>query len=443
MEILIKAAQFILSLSILVLVHELGHFVFARINRVRVDKFYLFFDPWFSLFKYKPKNSDTEYGIGWLPLGGYCKMSGMIDESMDKEQLAQPPQPWEFRSKPPTARLAILFGGVLFNFLLAPFIFSMILYKWGDAYLPLKNMQMGMKFSDTFKEAGFQDGDILIAADGRELVHLDDGKNRRALLEADTVTVLRDGASLDISLPAGMTRRFIADRQGFPSPRFPMIVHTMASPGSPAALAGLKPGDRIISIDGTPTPAYDNVTGLLLGGEKNRAVLIGILRDGVEQSVSLTLDENRRMGVYVVPISELYQTVSVSYGFLSSFPAGIKLGINTLTNYVSSMKYVFTKEGATSLGGFITIANLFPSMWDWRSFWMMTAFLSIILAFMNVLPIPALDGGHLLFTLIEIITRRKPSDKFLGYAQITGMALLLALLLFANGNDIFRLLTSK
>jgi regulator of sigma E protease len=440
MEILIKAAQFILSLSLLVLIHEIGHFIFARIFHVRVDKFYLFFDPWFSLFKYKSKSSGTEYGIGWLPLGGYCKMSGMIDESMDKEQLAQPPQPWEFRSKPAAARLSIMIGGVLFNFLLALVIFSMVLFKWGDSYLPLKNMCMGMKYGDTFKEVGFQDGDILLAANGRELDRLN-GESIRAILEAGAVTVLRNGISVDISMPAGLMQRAIADKIDLPSPRFPMIVHELESAAAPAALAGLKPGDHVVSVDGIPTPCFDDVTGLLLGGEKNRTVSIGIIRDGVEQSVTLTLNENRRMGVYVVPINELYPTVEVSYDFFASFPAGVSLGVNTLTGYVGDMKYVFTKEGASNIGGFITMAKLFPSMWDWRSFWMMTAFLSIILAFMNFLPIPALDGGHLLFILYEIVTRRKPSDKFLGYAQIAGMALLLALMLYANGNDIFRLIS--
>ena len=442
MEILIKAVQLLLSFSILILIHEFGHFVFARVFRVRVDKFYLFFNPWFSLFKYTSKNSGTEYGIGWLPLGGYCKMSGMLDESMDTKQLAQPQQPWEFRAKPAPARLAILFGGVLFNFLMALVIFSMILCKWGDAYLPLKNMQMGMKYSDVFKEAGFRDGDILLAANGKELERLN-SESLRAILEADTVTVLRDGANVNISMPKGMMQRIIAGKQELPIPRFPMVIHAMVSSNAPAALAGLKPGDRILSIDGIPTPCYDDVTSLLQSGDRNRAISVGIARGGEEQSFSLTLDESRHMGVYVVPIRELYPTVSVSYGFFSSFPAGVRLGVNTLTGYVSDMKYVFTREGVSSLGGFATIANLFPSMWDWRSFWMTTAFISVILAFMNVLPIPVLDGGHILFTLYEIVTRRKPGEKFMIYAQFAGMAFLLALLLYANGNDVFRFLISK
>jgi regulator of sigma E protease len=442
MEILIKAAQLFLCLAILILVHEFGHFIFARLFRVRVEKFYLFFDPWFSLFKFKPKNSDTEYGIGWLPLGGYCKIAGMVDESMDNEQSAQPPQPWEFRTKPAYARLLILVGGVMFNFLLALFIYSLILFTWGDSYLPFKNMEMGMTYSDTFKEAGFQDGDILVAANGRELVRLG-GESMRAVLEAHTVTVLRDGVHVDISMPDGMIQRFIAGRQGFPSPRFPMIIHDLVSSDAPAAKAGLKPGDRIISIDGTPTPSHDDVTGLLRGGEGNRTVSVGFLRDGEEQYVSLVIDEDRRMGVYPVHFSRLYPTVNVSYGFLSSFPAGVSLGVNTLTGYVRDMRYVFTREGASSLGGFGTIASLFPSMWDWQRFWAMTAFLSIMLAFINFLPIPALDGGHILFILYEVVTRRKPSEKFLGYAQMVGMVFLLTLMLYANGLDVFRFLISR
>ena len=435
MEILIKIAQFILSLSILVLIHEFGHFIFARLFKVRVEKFYLFFDPWFSLLKFKPKKSETEYGIGWLPLGGYCKISGMIDESMDKEQMAQPPQPWEFRAKPAGARLVILAAGVLLNFLSALFIFSMILFKWGDTYLPPKNILMGMKYSDTFKEVGFRNGDILLAADHRELERLDN----TVVLQAKTITVMRDGMSVDINMPEGIMRRVIADQQGFASPRYPMVIRELGGSDTPAARAGLKPRDQIVSIGGMATPAFSDVTEQL-GNHKSQTITVGFIREGVEQSTSLTVDENGRMGAYVEPITELYPTVRVTYGFFESFPAGIRLGVSTLTSYVGSMKYVFTREGASSIGGFGTITSLFPSMWDWRSFWMLTAFLSIILAFMNILPIPALDGGHVLFILYEIITRRKPSEKFLGYAQIAGMAFLLLLMLYANGNDVFRFL---
>jgi regulator of sigma E protease len=438
MEIfLIKAAQLILSLSILVVVHEFGHFIFARWFKVRVEKFYLFFDPWFSLFKFKPKNGETEYGVGWLPLGGYCKISGMIDESMDKEQLALPPEPYEFRSKPAGPRLLIMVAGVVFNFLLALLIYSMILFTWGDTYLPLKNMNMGMFYSETFKNVGFEDGDVLLEADEVELVRLNE-ESFRSVINARTVTVLRDGVlTMRIIMPNDMMQRCMRDKQGFASVRFPLVVDRVSNDQSPAALAGLQPKDSITSIDGVPTPTYFDVSELL-AVKKSQSITLGYYRDGVAQTVQLTTDSLGLMGVMVTPPEKLYATVTLTYGLLESFPAGLFLGVRTLKGYVGDMKYVFTKEGATSLGGFGAIGNLFPAVWNWRAFWMTTAFLSIILAFMNILPIPALDGGHVMFLLYEVIARRKPSDKFLEYAQIAGMVLLFALLIYANGNDLFR-----
>lgn len=435
---LIKALQLIMSLSILVLVHEFGHFIFARMFKVRVEKFYLFFDPWFSLFKFKPKNSDTEYGIGWLPLGGYCKISGMIDESMDKEQMAQPPQPYEFRSKPAGQRLLIMIGGVLFNFILALFIYSMVLFSWGDTYVPLKNMKHGMYYSETFHNIGFQDGDILLKADGEDLERYDEANIRR-IMEAQQVTVLRNGVEMNIPIPGDIMQRLLRDKKGFADPmRFPMVVRELENEDSPAAKAGLQQGDSIVSINNEPTVLYEDVQELLTLN-KNADITVGFYRNGNLQSTVLHTDTAGKMGVYVVTsLSQLYGGVTKTYGFFASFPAGIKLGINTLKGYVNDMKYVFTKEGATSLGGFGAIGNLFPSMWNWRSFWMTTAFLSIILAFMNILPIPALDGGHVMFLIYEVITRRKPSDKFLEYAQVVGMLLLFGLLIYANGNDLFR-----
>lgn len=434
---LIKALQLILSLSILVLVHEFGHFIFARIFKVRVEKFYLFFDPWFSLFKFKPKNSDTEYGLGWLPLGGYCKISGMIDESMDKEQMAQPPKPYEFRSKPAGQRLMIMIAGVVFNFLLALFIYSMILFTWGDTYLPLKNMQMGMYYSETFQNVGFRDGDILLKADDTELERFDSDCFRR-VVEAKNVTVLRDGVETVIPIPDDMMQRCMRDGKGFADPlRFPLVVRGVEGTDSPAALAGLQAGDSIVSIDGTAAPTFDDVSALL-AKRKNQEIEVGFYRGGQPQSLTLTTDTAGRMGVRGMSPQDLYPTVTRKYGFFESFPAGIRLGVNTLKGYVNDMKYVFTKEGASSLGGFGTIGGLFPSVWDWRIFWERTAFLSIILAFMNILPIPALDGGHVMFLVYEVVARRKPSDKFLEYAQMAGMAILFALLIYANGNDLFR-----
>ena len=436
---LVKALQLILSLSILVLVHEFGHFIFARIFKGRVEKFYLFFDPWFSIFKFKPKNSDTEYGVGWLPLGGYCKISGMIDESMDKEAMAQPPKPYEFRSKPAGQRLMIMVAGVLFNFLLALFIYSMVLFTWGDTFLPLKNVKAGMDYSETFHNVGFQDGDILLKADDTELERFGEDCFRR-VLNAQTVTVLRGGVETVIPIPEDMAQRVMRDKKGFASYRFPMVVRELGkteSGESPAAVAGLQPGDSIVSINGIVTPSFYEV-GEVLAQNKDKDVLVGFYRAGIPQTLTLHTDTAGKMGIYSVSPFDMYQTVTRKYGFFESFPAGVMLGVNTLKGYVSDMKYVFTKEGASSLGGFGTIGSLFPAEWDWHSFWMKTAFLSIILAFMNILPIPALDGGHVMFLLYEVIARRKPSDKFLEYAQVTGMFLLFALLIYANGNDIFR-----
>ena len=429
---LIKAIQLLLSLSILVAVHEFGHFIFARIFKVRVEKFYLFFDPWFSLFKYKPKNSDTEYGIGWLPLGGYCKISGMIDESMDKEQLSKPAEPYEFRAKPAGQRLMIMIAGVVFNFILALFIYSMILFTWGDSYIPLKKMNMGMYYSETAKEIGFQDGDQLVAADGVA----QDRFNPEVFAKAAEVTVNRNGESIRIVMPEDFIQRMMRDKKGFAGLRYPMLIEGV-SEDMAAGKAGIQANDSIISINGKTTPTFEEV-GELLAENKGEAVEVGFVRAGVAQSLSVTTDSLGRIGVFVRSPAILYGIAKTNYGFFESFPAGVTKGVNTLKGYVTDMKYVFTKEGAASLGGFGTIGGMFPSSFDWQTFWEKTAFLSIILAFMNILPIPALDGGHVMFLLYEVIARRKPSDKFMEYAQLTGMFLLFALLLYANGNDLFR-----
>ena len=433
---LIKALQLMLSLSILVLVHEFGHFIFARLFKVRVEKFYLFFDPWFALFRYKPKHSETEYGIGWLPLGGYCKISGMIDESMDKEAMAQPPKPYEFRSKPAGQRLLIMIGGVLFNFLLALFIYSMILFHWGDTYLPLKNMKMGMDYSETFHNIGFQDGDILLKADAVPLERFGEDCVR-SVIEAKTVTVLRDGKETVIPIPDDLMQRLLRDKKGFASLRFPMIVRSLPDSTAAAAKAGVLPGDSILSVNNEATPTFTDAV-IAFNKLRNQEIRLGISRAGVRDTLTMQVDSLGKIGVAVVPPAEIYEMVTLKYNFFQSFPAGVEKGVNTLTGYMNDMKYVFTKEGASNLGGFGAIGSLFPATWDWELFWERTAWLSVILAFMNIIPIPALDGGHVMFLLYEVIARRKPSDKFLEYAQMAGMAFLFALLLFANGNDLFR-----
>ncbi|MFA7491897.1 MAG: RIP metalloprotease RseP [Proteiniphilum sp.] len=432
---LIKALQLILSLSILVLVHEFGHYIFARMFKIRVEKFYLFFDAWFALFRYKPKNSDTEYGIGWLPLGGYVKISGMIDESMDKNQMAQPPQPWEFRSKPAGQRLLVMIAGVLFNLLLAFFIFSMVLFTWNDTYLPLKNVTQGMEFSQAAHRAGFQDGDILLRADNKEL----DRFGVRTLLDvadAEKVTVLRNGKEVVLTMQEGLMENLLKDKEGFAAYRIPTVVHETMK-GSAAERAGLLSGDSIVRVNGMVTPVFSDLR-TALNNHRNQEVMLDYYRNGSLQTTSVNVDSAGTLGFSLRNLYQVYQTVTVSYGFFKSFPAGIKLGIQTLKDYVAQFKYVFTKAGASSLGGFGAIGNLFPAQWNWQAFWMMTAFLSVILAFMNILPIPALDGGHVMFLIYEVITRRKPSEKFMEYAQVAGMILLIGLVLYANGMDVVR-----
>lgn len=439
---LIRALQLVLSLSLLVIIHEGGHFFFARLFKIRVEKFYIFFDPWFSLFKFKPKNSETEYGIGWLPLGGYCKISGMIDESMDTEQMKQPPQPWEFRSKPAWQRLLVMIGGVLMNFLLALFIYSMILFTWGDQYIALKDMSYGMKFNETAREIGFRDGDILVSADGKELTRYNVDM-LRSLAEAREVVVLRDGMEEQILMPEISLLEIAKEDPPFVDMLIPNVVDSVLADGG-FAKAGLQKGDSLIAFNGTPLHSWNEFTEQLgelrlrseVEQKSSASFSLVYSRAGVRDTVNVTTDDQFKVLAY--SMNPGYQPTRLTYGFFESFPAGVALGINTLKGYVNDMKYVFTKEGAKSVGGFGTIGSIFPKVWDWQRFWSMTAFLSIILAFMNILPIPALDGGHVLFLLYELVARRKPSDKFLEYAQMVGMFLLFGLLIWANFNDILR-----
>ncbi len=439
----IKAAQLLLCLSILVIVHEFGHFLFAKLFKIRVEKFYLFFDPWFSLFKFKPKNSDTEYGIGWLPLGGYVKISGMIDESMDKEQMAQPPKPWEFRTKPTWQRLLVMAGGVLFNFILAIIIFSMMMFTWGDAYIPHKNMSRGMEFSDIVKKAGFQDYDRLVNADGEELIMRGgvlDMNTLMQFIDAKTVTVERNGKLIDINPPENFADEIIASKIAPYEPSAYAVVDSILD-GKEAQKIGLKRGDSITSINNVPVRTFKQLR-IELDKHKKKDIPITFYRDTVEHTVTAAIDSTGAIGFAIFPLKG-YKAEKKEFGFFESFPTGVTMGIQTLKAYIAQMRFVFSKEGLSNLGGFGTIGSLFPDTWDWHYFWTMAAFLSLVLAFMNILPIPALDGGHIMFLLYEAITRRKPNEKFMEYAQITGMFLLLALLIVANGNDLIRLIFGK
>lgn len=458
-----------LAISLLVLLHEGGHFFFSKLFGVRVEKFYLFFDPWFSLFKFKPKKSDTTYGIGWLPLGGYCKISGMIDESMDTEQMKQPAQPYEFRSKPAWQRLFIMIGGVLVNFLLALFIYAMCLFTWGEDYVRPKYMAQGMLFNKEAKALGFQDHDILV---GTNLGEFKDAKADmyRGLANATEVYVIRDGKQLTINTPGDLDLlSMLKNVPMFVQPYVPAVVDSV-SPKSAAERMGLQKSDRILSLNGKQIDSFSaftyeagRSTDMFTCAQthadtvKALAAVLTVERQVEGKTDTLTLKgqfdavsaggfsplskgEPMRLVLGYMPQQPQYKVTHIDYGFFESFPAGVKYGCKVLSGYVGDMKYLFSAEGAKSLGGFGAIGSLFPSQWDWHSFWLMTAFLSIILAFMNILPIPALDGGHVLFLLYEMIARRKPSENFMIYAEYIGIGVLLLLMVMANLNDILRFL---
>ena len=442
MEIfLTRALQLILALSLLVLVHEFGHFLFARIFKVRVEKFYLFFDWKFSLFKWKPKNSDTEYGIGWIPLGGYCKISGMIDESMDTEQMNKPAEDWEYRSKPAWQRLLIIVGGVMFNLILATFIYAMVLFAWGESYTDLHSMKNGLVFNETAQEIGFRNGDIITKADGEELHELYHDKVRaanifRSICNAKEITVLRDGTELTIAIPDTLGLLNMNKGGLFMQERILPIIDSVDVNGA-GAVAGIAKGDMIISVDGNSIDSWTDFKKTLatLQEKGKQSFDIEVMRDS---AITLPVNVDSTFIVGLMPVLNNYPPVHCDYGFFASYPAGISFGFDVLRGYVSDFKYVFTSDGAKSVGMFASIGSLFPAAWNWHEFWLMTAFLSIILAFMNILPIPALDGGHAVFLIYELITGKQPSDKFMERAQMVGMLLLLGLFVLATYNDLMK-----
>ena len=453
MEIfLIKLLQFMLAISILVLLHEGGHFFFSKLFGVRVEKFFLFFDPWFHLFQFKPRKSDTTYGIGWLPLGGYCKIAGMIDESFDTDQMQKPAEPWEFRSKPAWQRLLIMIGGVLVNFLLALFLYAMCLFTWGDDYVKPKDMPLGMKFNKEAKALGFQDRDILVGTDQGEFKKF--GADMfRDMATAHEAYVIRDGKQVSIDMPGDLD---LLDMFKSTPPFMTQFIEARVDsvlPGSLAEHMGFRKGDIITSLNGKRIESFndfqyevgriDDVLDYAKTHQdslKALTVTVTLARQAGEQTCKLTrkgvLKDDLKFGY--MPQLPADKVTHIEYGFFESFPAGIKYGCNVLSGYVGDMKYIFSAEGAKSLGGFGAIGSMFPDVWNWHKFWLMTAFLSIILAFMNILPIPALDGGHVLFLLYEMITRRKPSENFMIRAEYIGIGILMLLMIVANLNDVLR-----
>ena len=438
MEILIKIIQVLMSLSLLVAIHEFGHYIVARIFKIRVEKFYIFFDPWFSLFKWK--KGETEYGIGWVPLGGYVKIAGMIDESMDLEQMKAPIQPYEFRAKPAWQRLMVMLAGVTMNVLLAMLIYTGIRYVYGESYLRNEDAKWGYTFSEAGERLGFRDGDKVISVDGEVLDGVNDLRNKLLLTEGGREVVVNRGGeqvSINISFDDLLQMRRNREYETLYELRFPFIIDSVASES--ALAAGLKSGDEIVAFNDVEGVDAVQIVTELLPQIKGDTVALKVNRAGSEVELRVPVNAEGKMGV--VFRGDLIKPHTREYGFFEAIPAGIKMAGQTIANYWEQLKLIFTPKTKMyeELGGFIAIGNIFPSEFDWLHFWTMTAFLSIMLAVLNVMPIPGLDGGHALFTLWEMITGRKPSEKFLEIMQYIGLMILLALLVYANGNDIYRL----
>ena len=433
----VKAIQLLMSLSLLIVLHELGHFIPARIFKTRVEKFFLFFDVKFALFK--KKIGETTYGIGWLPLGGYVKISGMIDESMDKEQMLQPPQPWEFRSKPAWQRLIIMLGGVTVNLILGFLIYMMILFVWGKYTLASEDLPLGIEPTPVVSKLGFETGDQILTVNGKVLENVLEINKHFLLRDVHTVKVKRqNGETTTLSIPEDIGSQMFESGEMFPfSPVFPAILDSII-PNSPAASAGLLVADKILSINGVSVNQWsdfknnmtDESTEISLVYQRNRDI----------DTLNIVTASDGTLGVY--PKYDHFSFTLERLSLSESIVEGFNYGYWTLHDYVAQFKYIFTTKGASQLGGFGAIGNMFPSQWDWKGFWSSTALISIILAFMNILPIPALDGGHVMFLFYEIITGRKPNDKFMEYAQMFGFFLLLALVIYANGNDLYRAIFS-
>ena len=439
MEIFIKVVQFFMSLSLLVAIHEFGHFIMARIFKIRVEKFYIFFDPWFSLFKWK--RGETEYGVGWLPLGGYVKIAGMIDESMDLEQMKAPVQPWEFRAKPAWQRFMVMIAGVVMNVLLAMMIYTGIRYAYGESYMANEDAKWGYVFNETAEQMGFRDGDKFVSVDGVAVDDVNEVRSKLLLTKEDrAVVVERDGEQVAFTIPFEQLLDMRRNRnyEDLYKLRLPFFIDSLAS--ASAIDAGLQVGDQVVALNGTESIGASQVTELLQQ-HKGDTVTLTVLRGGVENDLLVPINDEGKIGVMFN--ANVFQPRTRTFTFFEAIPAGISLAFDTLADYWEQLKLIVQPKTKMyeELGGFIAIGNIFPSEWDWSRFWTMTAFLSIILAVMNILPIPGLDGGHALFTLWEMVTGRKPSEKFLEIMQYVGFAILFVLLIYANGNDIYRLFT--